>query len=100
MLPRFWLVVAGREAPRWAWSFWELIGRKKACEVSEGTWLRLAEVGGLPAGPEMLPLMLPPCRPWRRGVDCDQPPPRDDDMPVLAVPGLDSDGIPLVRGLL
>jgi hypothetical protein len=49
------VLVEGRDAPRWAWSFWELIGRKKACDVNDGTWLLLVDVGGLPAGPDMLP---------------------------------------------
>jgi hypothetical protein len=31
------VMVDGLVAPRWAWSFCELIGRKKACDVSEGT---------------------------------------------------------------
>lgn len=35
-------MVTGRELCLWACSFWELIGRKKALDVSEGTWLRLA----------------------------------------------------------
>jgi hypothetical protein len=39
-------IVVGRAAPRCAWSFWEDIGWKKACEVSEGTWLLLVELGG------------------------------------------------------
>lgn len=40
-----WLMVAGRDVvPRCAWSFCELIGRKKALEVSDGTWLPLVRV--------------------------------------------------------
>jgi hypothetical protein len=45
------LVIAdliGRVTPRWAWSFWELIGLKKALEVTEGTWLLPVELCGRP----------------------------------------------------
>jgi len=67
------------------------MGRKKACDVSVGTWLLLIELAGrapadeLPTLPEML-TRLPdnPRRrddPWAHGLLCD--------MPVLAVPGRD-----------
>jgi hypothetical protein len=43
-------MVDGRELPapplRCAWSFWELRGWKKACDVNDGTWLRLLELVG------------------------------------------------------
>jgi len=82
------LMVGGRAAPRWACSFWELMGRKKACDVSEGTWLLLVELAG--RCPIVEPLVLPVklTRFWesprRRGVG-----PRDD-APVRAVPGRDA----------
>lgn len=91
MVPCCWFVVAGLDAPRCACSFCELIGWKKAWEVSDGTWLRLAALGGLPdTEPEMLPLRLPLCTPRRNGVDCDQAP-LEEDKPVFAVPGRDSE---------
>lgn len=51
-----WAMVTGRFPPLWACSFWELIGRKKALDVREGTWLRLARFrreggGAMLAGP-------------------------------------------------
>ena len=66
------------------------MGWKKACDVSDGTWLLLAALGGLPVDPEMLLFKLTRCRPIRCGC-----PPRDDENPVFAVPGRESEAMPL-----
>ncbi len=82
-------MVDGLVTPRWACSFCELMGRKKACDVSDGTWLLPAELVGLPAtDPEVVEFMLPLFaeRPLRSGCGCAL-----EDTPVLAVPGLDSE---------
>lgn len=74
------LIVDGRVAPRCACSFWELIGRKKADEETEGTWLRLAALAGrapfaveldtaLPARLVLFPFAASP---WRSGMGCGQ----------------------------
>lgn len=66
------------------------MGWKKACDVRDGTWLLLAALGGLPVDPEMLLFKLALWRPIRCGC-----PPRDEENPVLAVPGRESEAMPL-----
>lgn len=64
------------------------MGRKKACDVSEGTWLLPVELAGRPPlDPDVLGVKLPllPERPLRSGCAALE------DTPVLAVPGRDSE---------
>ena len=85
-------MVPGLPRPLWACNFCELIGRKKACDVSVGTWLRLIALPGRAPtdDPPTLPAMLArlPASPCRNdgacphGVLWEMP-----VMPVLAVPG-------------
>lgn len=68
------------------------MGWKKACEVKEGTWLRLAELWARREDPDMLslrPTILPLWPPFLKEFLFDQAP-RWEDRPVFAVPGLES----------
>lgn len=91
---RWRLMVDGLVAPRCACSFWELMGRKKAEDETEGTWLRLAALAGRPVlveFPPVLPAILArfPDSPRRSGVGCDHPG-LCDAIADLAVPVCDA----------
>lgn len=82
-------MVDGLVTPRCACNFCELMGRKKACDVSDGTWLLPVELVGLPAtDPEAVDAILPlfPEGRLRNGCGCAL-----EDTPVRAVPGRDSE---------
>ncbi len=81
-------VAAGFATARWACSFCELMGRKKALDVREGTWLLLAVVDGPPAELAKLPRLG--CRPAPKFLrtDCEENAPFEE-APVLVVSGWD-----------
>jgi len=75
---------------RCACSLWELIGCKKACDVRDGTWVLLAEVGGRVLAAPTLPATLPAPIPAvhrefpLEGEACDHAP-GFDDRPVATL---------------
>lgn len=92
-------MVDGLAAPRWACSFCELMGRKKACDVRDGTWLLPVKLGGRPPiDPDVLGVRLFLLFESARRSGCDGGKPVLEELPVLAVPGRESDTSRLLLG--